>query len=444
MQSSWKLPSGATPTPSKSGVYSVPRTEGKQVSRPKANANSEQTLDHDLSASPSRNFDSRISSIVTPSRNPNLKSESPMTQMTPDGVDPQDRQRKAKHMKEARTSFNSSVLNGTTLSTAEAQYNNGSNISAANNLSATSTMKKKMISMSRAESSAKSASEVLEKSHIYEQLDKTFTSDVMANGGREKETTKESENRNKSTTRKANPTPSTSSASGVISPPPPLVHNVSRRRLFDENSAATQCVFCVYCGHQTPPGLLNAHMQECFVFQRTWQAENGNTQKQVEGAIMRAWGMNLVKDKKEEKKKSPVKKKSMLPDVVKRKGKQKVDMKALKGGGGAAAAVVSPDQQQAKQDKALFVCPGCGDDSCTSREELLSHMRACASKIDAAPTLPDNKYGGRAKAGQVCPWCAQPVIKLSNHLARCRQAKKAREKKMGVLPGGDGIMSMTM
>ena len=81
--------------------------------------------------------------------------------------------------------------------------------------------------------------------------------------------------------------------SAQLTPPPKLTHNASRRLLFDENAAAVPLVYCVYCGEGTPPAELSNHMKECFVFQRTWESKK-DTQRIVEGAIMTAWGLNLV------------------------------------------------------------------------------------------------------------------------------------------------------
>lgn len=119
-------------------------------------------------------------------------------------------------------------------------------------------------------------------------------------------------------------------------------------------------------------------MGECFVFQRTWQSENG-TQQVVEGAIMKAWGMNLVKDNKtggaaagaKAKPKARPKSKSSLPAVVKDKDEAKPK----------ANNVVSPDSGA----NALFVCPGCNDSSSKSRPEVRARwcvpQRASSSPI---------------------------------------------------------------
>eukprot|EP00518_Triparma_eleuthera_P006442 CAMPEP_0182477494 /NCGR_PEP_ID=MMETSP1319-20130603/30941_1 /TAXON_ID=172717 /ORGANISM="Bolidomonas pacifica, Strain RCC208" /LENGTH=659 /DNA_ID=CAMNT_0024678731 /DNA_START=149 /DNA_END=2125 /DNA_ORIENTATION=+ len=427
-QSAWILPEGATP--SKNGAFCVPRTEGKPVPQRPRNRQTP-------SSSSAKPAPSRISSIVTPSRNPTVLSQSPMMQMTPDGEDPQERQRKAQARKDAREkaraalkektkeklrisdTFLSDTLNSTANTTSTSHNNNNNHNNNSNDNSTLSTTKKKQISLSRAETSAKSASQVLENSHIYEQLDKTFTSDLNnASFSVSKHAQEEPP-----TAQKFPIPPSANKSANPISPPPPLVHNGSRRRLFDENAAATQSVFCVYCGHQTPPNLLKDHMGECFVFQRTWQSENG-TQQVVEGAIMKAWGMNLVKDNKsggaaagaKAKPKARPKSKSSLPAVVKEKDEAKPK----------ANNVVSPDSRA----NALFVCPGCNDSSSKSRPELLAHLRSCTA---ALPDAPNSKYGGAAEAGQVCPYCAQPCIKLSNHLARCRIAKRAKAK--ALVPG---------
>ena len=131
------------------------------------------------------------------------------------------------------------------------------------------------------------------------------------------------------------------------------------------------------------------------------------------------------------------------------------------------AAVVSPDAAAASKQtprssgtterknkvasSPLFVCHDCGYSECSTREELLKHMRSCSAtknkNVEATGEVRAT-FGGRAKAGQVCPYCAQPTIKLSNHLSRCRHYKKAMEKNQGVLPGmqgarDEGVMSMT-
>lgn len=318
----------------------------------------------------------------------------------------------------------------------------------------------------------------MENSRAYEELDRTFTNEISFNPHTNPNL---SSLANNPISTLSNPKKPQTTPSSKLTPPPNLTHNASRRRLFDENAAAVPSVYCVYCGISTPPSELNAHMNNCFVFQRTWE-EKKETQKTIERAIMTAWGLNLVGGSSTGKNKSnlpEVKSATESCDLCKRtfrKGRleahrkvcmsvfggerkvgKKVGLTPGKGSIGKAAVcnVVSPDNNNndssgsrpaAGSTPPNFVCSSCGDHNFESRESFLKHMRACASAVSVASNT-NAAFKGRAGANQVCPYCAQPTIKLSNHLARCRQAKKAiAKKKESANEAGlpfDAVMSMT-
>jgi len=258
--------------------------------------------------------------------------------------------------------------------------------------------------------------------------------------------------------------PQATTTAHTISPPPALINNVERRRLFDENSVAVANVYCVYCGHGCEPSSLGGHLKECFVFERTWKVDG--VQRVVEGAIMGAWGLNLVGSPNKEAVVTSRSEEESCPHCARTfaSGRMGAHMKVCqsvfgntnkrpsstpgrstpgKNGRTPNRATPSPPRARAGEEHgeegvggSACVCCG-GGFAGVGTTERLAHYRTCLEGVTDGRVLD----AAAASCGGSCPWCAHPTIKLSNHLGRCRQWKKKAIMKGG---GGGGVMGLTV
>ena len=191
-ESSWRLPVDAQR--GHGARILAPKSAGKMTSR---------------TASTAGTATGTAAAISTPSRNPDASgASSAMTQVTPEGVDPQMRQRikgsgskpgsrkgkvggsssgRERANKGSIGSVGSSKVRSQTTEDENTTPNNGNIVVERNKYDesdgkhfrgSTSKTSVSTMSMSRAESAAKSASRVLENSRIYKELDRTFTNEL--------------------------------------------------------------------------------------------------------------------------------------------------------------------------------------------------------------------------------------------------------------------------